>query len=83
MKKELIHTLGLALCFLLLGYFFNILYHRIDITIDNNNTRHNDLIERIDSLENELNTFYKNKRDTVIINVVPADVKIYPKIYNN
>lgn len=83
MKKEFIHTLGLALCFLLLCYFFNILYYRINITIDNNNTRHNDLIERIDSLENELNTFYKNKRDTIIINVVPADVKIYPKIYNN
>lgn len=83
MKKELIHTLGLVLCFLLLCFSFNILYHRIDITIDNNNNQHNNLIERIDSLENELNTFYKNKRDTVIINVVPADVKIYPKIYNN
>lgn len=49
----------------------------------NNNKKHNTIINRIDSLENELNTFYKTKQDTIIINVVPADIKIYPKIYNH
>lgn len=83
MKKELIHTLGLVLCFLLLFLCFNVLYHKIENTSNIYTNNNKELSHRIDSLENELNIFYKNKRDTVIINVVPADVKIYPKIYNN
>lgn len=83
MKKEFIHTLGLVLCFILLFLCFNVLNHKIETIQIYNNNQHNTIINCIDSLENELNTFYKNKRDTVIINVVPADVKIYPKIYNN
>lgn len=83
MKKEFIHTLGLVLCFILLFLCFNILNHKIETTQVYNNNQHNTIINRIDSLENELNTFYKTKQDTIIINVVPADIKIYPKIYNN
>lgn len=83
MKKEFIHTLALVLCFILLFLCFNVLNHKIETIQIYNNNQHNTIINCIDSLENELNTFYKNKRDTVIINVVPADVKIYPKIYNN
>lgn len=83
MKKELIHILGLVVCFLLLFLCFNVLHHKIENTSNIYTNNNKELSYRIDSLENELNTFYKNKKDTVIINVVPADVKIYPKIYNN
>jgi hypothetical protein len=81
--KEIIHTLGLVLCFILLFLCFNILNHKIEITQVYNNNQHNTIINRIDSLENELNTFYKTKQDTIIINLVPTDIKIYPKIYNH
>ena len=83
MKKEFIHTLGLVLCFILLFLCFNILNHKIETTQLYNNNQHDAIINCIDSLENELNTFYKIKKDTIIINVVPADIKIYPKIYNH
>lgn len=83
MKTEILHTIGLVIVFLLLFLCFNVLHHKIENTSNIYVNNNKELLYRIDSLENELNTFYKNKRDTVIINVVPADVKIYPKIYNN
>lgn len=81
--KEIIHILGLVLCFLLLFICFNVLSHKMETTQIYNNNRHDIITTRIDSLENELNTFYKTKQDTIIINIVPADIKIYPKIYNH
>ena len=83
MKTEVLHTIGLVIVFLLLLLCFNLLHHKIENTSNTYVNNNKELLYRIDSLENELNTFYKNKRDTVIINVVPADVKIYHKIYNN
>ena len=48
------------------------------------NTIHNKCIERenrlqnqIDSLETTLNTFYKNKKDTILIQVNSQPIKIY------
>lgn len=35
------------------------------------------LTERIDSLENVINTSFKNKKDTILIQVVPQQVKVY------
>lgn len=83
MKKEFLYTLGLVLCFVLLFLCFNVLNHKIEATQIYNNNNHNIITTRIDSLETELNTFYKTKQDTIIINIVPADIKIYPKIYNH
>ena len=83
MKKEFLYTLGLVLCFVLLFLCFNVLNHKIETIQICNNDQYNTIITHIDSLENELNTFYKTKQDTIIINVVPADIKIYPKIYNH
>lgn len=35
------------------------------------------LIEKVDSLENVINTSFKNKKDTVLIQVIPQQVKVY------
>lgn len=83
MKKEFLYTIGLVLCFILLFLCFNILNHKIQANQIYNIEQYAIITRNIDSLENELNTFYKTKQDTIIINVVPADIKIYPKIYNN
>lgn len=83
MKTEIIQTVALVLTFLLLLLCFNILHHRIENSNNQYKKDNTKLIERIDSLENELNTFYKEKQDTIIVEVVPSDIKIYPKIYTN
>lgn len=35
------------------------------------------LTERIDSLENVINTSFKNQKDTLLIQVIPQQVKVY------
>lgn len=83
MKKEFLYTIGLVLCFILLFLCFNVLNHKIETNQIYNIEQRAVITRNIDSLETELNIFYKTKQDTIIINVVPADVKIYPKIYNH
>lgn len=83
MKNEILYTIGLVLCFILLFLCFNVLNHKIETNQINSIEQYTIITKNIDSLENELNTFYKTKQDTIIINVVPADIKIYPKIYNH
>lgn len=83
MKREFLYIIGLVLCFILLFLCFNVLNHKIQTNQIYNIEQYAIITRNIDSLENELNTFYKTKQDTIIINVVPADIKIYPKIYNN
>lgn len=83
MKKEFLYTLGLVLCFVLLFLCFNVLNHKIETNQIYNIEQCAIITRNIDSLENELNTFYKIKQDTIIINVVPTDIKIYPKIYTH
>jgi hypothetical protein len=83
MKREFLYIIGLVLCFILLFLCFNVLNHKIETNQIYNIEQHNIISRNIDSLETELNIFYKTKQDTIIINVVPADIKIYPKIYNH
>ena len=83
MKREFLYIIGLVLCFILLFLCFNVLNHKIQANQIYNIEQYAIITRNIDSLETELNTFYKTKQDTIIINVVPADIKIYPKIYNN
>ena len=78
MKKEFLYTIGLVLCFILLFLCFNVLNHKIEANQIYNIEQRAIITRNIDSLETELNTFYKTIQDTIIINVVPADVKIYP-----
>jgi peptidoglycan hydrolase CwlO-like protein len=33
--------------------------------------------QQLDSLEKSVNDYYKNKKDTIIINVLPHNIKIY------
>lgn len=35
------------------------------------------LLDKIDSLESVINTSFKNKKDTILIQVVPQQVKVY------
>lgn len=69
MKKEIIHILGLVLCFLLLFICFNVLNHKIETNQIYNNNRHDIITTRIDSLENELN-IHKVQKDTITLNII-------------
>lgn len=39
--------------------------------------RISELTEKIDSLEGIINTSFKNKKDTILIQVVPQEVKVF------
>lgn len=41
------------------------------------NAEQNIVKKQLDSLEKSVNTYYKNKKDTIIINVLPHNIKIY------
>lgn len=67
--KEIIHTLGLVLCFILLFLCFNVLNHKIETIQTYNNNQYNTIITQIDSLENEFN-IHKVQKDTITLNII-------------
>lgn len=62
---------GLFIIIMLLIIFacFNILHHKIDSVDTQHVNKINNLIERIDSLKNELN-FHKMHKDTITLNII-------------
>lgn len=77
MKQFGPYILTLACSFIITLVFFNVLATDTTVKINNINTRESHLQQEIDSLENIVNTTFKNKKDTIIINIHPQDVRIY------
>lgn len=57
--------------------FFAESMSQIQKTNDRVNRKILKLTERIDSLENVINTSFKNQKDTLLIQVIPQQVKVY------
>ena len=77
MKEFGPYILTLACSFIITLIFFNVLATDTTVKINNINTKELYLQQQIDSLENVVNTTFKNKKDTIIINIHPQDVRIY------
>lgn len=77
MKQFGPYILVLACSFIITLIFFNVLATDTTIKINNINARELHLQQQIDSLENVVNTTFKNQKDTIIINIHPHDVKVY------
>lgn len=77
MKQFGPYILTLACSFIITLIFFNVLATDTTVKINNINTKELYLQQQIDSLENVVNTTFKNKKDTIIINIHPQDVRIY------
>lgn len=77
MKQFGPYILTLACSFIVTLIFFNVLATDTTVKINNINTRELHLQQQIDSLENVINTTFKNQKDTIIINIHPHDVKVY------
>lgn len=77
MKQFGPYILTLACSFMITLIFFNVLATDTTVKINNINTRESHLQQEIDSLENIVNTTFKNKKDTIIINIHPQDVRVY------
>lgn len=77
MKQFGSYILTLACSFIVTLIFFNVLATDTTVKINNINTRELHLQQRIDSLENVINTTFRNQKDTIIINIHPHDVKVY------
>lgn len=77
MKQFGPYILTLACSFIITLVVFNILATDTTVKFNKTNTRELHLQQQIDSLENVVNTTFKNKKDTIIINIHPQDVRIY------
>lgn len=77
MKQFGPYILTLACSLIITLIFFNVLSTDTTIKINKINTRELHLQQQIDSLENVINTTFKNQKDTIIINIHPHDVKVY------
>lgn len=77
MKQFGPYILTLACSFMITLIIFNIFATDVTVRFNKINTRELHLQQQIDSLENVVNTTFKNKKDTIIINIHPQDVRIY------
>lgn len=69
MKSNFKFALCITIIILIIFLCFNILHHNIN-TIDIQYTnKYNILVERVDSLENELN-IHKVQKDTITLNII-------------
>lgn len=81
-QKSLI--IGLLFLTIIFSILVSLLFTNISISTSQyqyqqNKTSIEQLIHKIDSLENIINTNFKNKKDTIIINIIPQQIKIYNK----
>lgn len=77
MKQFGPYILILACSFIVTLIFFNVLATDTTVKMNKINTKELYLQQQIDSLENVINTTFKNRKDTIIINIHPHDVKVY------
>lgn len=77
MKQFGPYILTLACSCIITLVFFNVLATDTTVKMNKINTRELHLQQQIDSLENVINTTFKNQKDTIIINIHPHDVKVY------
>lgn len=69
MKSNFKFGLFIIIMLLIIFACFNILHHKIDSVDIQHVNNNNNLTERIDSLENELN-IHKTHRDTITLNII-------------
>lgn len=60
------------------GFFCISVNHTEELDIKANE-KINKLIIKVDSLEAVVNTSFKNRRDTIIVNTYPQEIKFYNK----
>lgn len=75
-------VISISICLLIIFVFFNISVTHTDKTVHKTKTEINTIFHKLDSLENVINISFKNKKDTIIINISNPPIKIY-NIKNN
>lgn len=77
-------VIGLITLLLLFSVLISLMFCSIGVSIykdkyQQNKLEINKLNSKVDSLETIVNANFKNKKDTIIINIVPQSIKIYQK----